>query len=202
MQTQSPPVMLSVRRHTRIPDHVSTSTIPRCPARSVRLRELIEEDIPAWFERATDIESADLAGDPVPGSIDLGIPWLQRQRDKFRQKVALRWAIVPIGSTVSVGTVGLTIMSDKEHTAEFGIVIARSYWSKGIGTSVTNLINSYAFTILGLTQIQAEVLQRNAASIRLLEKTGFQRMSTIPATSTEPEELFLYVLSMPATSAA
>jgi [ribosomal protein S5]-alanine N-acetyltransferase len=175
--------------------------LPDLLGESVRLRELTEEDIPAWFERATDIESADLAGDPVPGSIDLGIPWLQRQRDKFRQKVALRWAIVPIGSTVSVGTVGLTILSDKEHTAEFGIVIARSYWGKGIGTSATNLINSYAFTILGLTQIQAEVLQRNAASIRLLEKTGFQRMRTIPATSTEPEELFLYVLSRPATSA-
>jgi len=29
------------------------------------LRELSERDISAWFARATDIESADLAGDPA-----------------------------------------------------------------------------------------------------------------------------------------
>ena len=34
------------------------------------LRELMEDDVPAWFERASDPESAVLAGDPIPESIE------------------------------------------------------------------------------------------------------------------------------------
>lgn len=168
---------------------------------SVHLRELTEDDIPAWFERASDIESADLAGDPVPESIGMGLPWLRRQRDHFRQKLALRWAIVPTGLTVSVGTVGLTIKFNEERAAELGIVIARAHWGRGIGTSATHLVSHYAFTTLGLTEIQAEVLQRNPASIRLLEKTGFQLLRVTPATAAEPEELLLYALARRAPSA-
>jgi [ribosomal protein S5]-alanine N-acetyltransferase len=176
--------------------------VPDLVGEFVRLRELTEDDIPAWFERATDIESADLAGDPVPVSIDMGLPWLQRHRHQFLQKGALRWAIVPIDSTVSVGTVGLTIKSNEEHTAQLGIVIARQHWGNGIGTSAARMVIRYAFNTIGLTEIQAEVLQRNPASLRLLEKTGFHRLRVLPATADEPEELLLYVLSRRATSAA
>ena len=50
---------------------------------TLRLRELTEDDIPSWFECATDRESADLAGDPVPSSSDEGAAWLQRHRARF-----------------------------------------------------------------------------------------------------------------------
>jgi [ribosomal protein S5]-alanine N-acetyltransferase len=46
--------------------------VPELIGTLIRLRELNEDDIPGWFSRATDAESADLAGDPIPASIDLG----------------------------------------------------------------------------------------------------------------------------------
>ncbi|MBL8304165.1 MAG: GNAT family N-acetyltransferase, partial [Ideonella sp.] len=85
------------------------SAVPVLADGPLTLREHGEEDVPAWFARATDRESADLAGDPVPASIDLGQAWLQRQRDQFHQGTGVRWAIVPAGSPVSVGTVALTL---------------------------------------------------------------------------------------------
>jgi ribosomal-protein-alanine N-acetyltransferase len=48
-------------------------SVPGLPGDRVHLRELTEVDVPAWFERATDIESAALAGDPIPESIDIGL---------------------------------------------------------------------------------------------------------------------------------
>lgn len=44
----------------------------------------------------------------MPASIDAGLPWLQRQRERFSNRTALRWAMVPSGAAGSVGTVGPT----------------------------------------------------------------------------------------------
>jgi ribosomal-protein-alanine N-acetyltransferase len=174
--------------------------VPELTGAAVYLRELTEADIPAWFERATDIESADLAGDPVPESIEVGTSWLKRHQDRFRQQAAIRWAIVPKGHSESVGTVGLTITSKEHRIADLGIVVGRAYWGKGIGTSATQLVKDYAFDTLGLAEIQAEVLQRNLASTRLLEKAGFQLLRAIagdPQSDCESEDCFLYVLPLP-----
>jgi [ribosomal protein S5]-alanine N-acetyltransferase len=176
--------------------------IPTLVTESVSLRQLDEEDIPSWFQRATDVESADLAGDPIPMSQEMGVSWLEKHRDQFRNKVGLRWAIVPRGSAVSVGTVGLVIKSGNEQCADLGVVVARSWWSKGLGGAAIRMVTRYAFSEVGLSEIRAEVLQRNRASIRLLEKTGFNLARVLPATASEPEVLLRYTLSRGGASAA
>jgi len=173
---------------------------PELRCNSVLLRALTEADIPAWYARATDVEAADLAGDPVPESIDMGRPWLQTSRDRFNSQIGLRWAIVPHGEASSVGTVGLLAKSESE--AELGVVIARARWSQGIGTAAVRLAVAYAFEELSVSELQAHVLQRNPASIRLLEKAGFTQCGVIQPTEAEPEELLLYKLRSGRNSAA
>jgi [ribosomal protein S5]-alanine N-acetyltransferase len=100
--------------------------------------------------------------------------------------------------SLSVGTIGLAITSKEQRRAELGIVIGRAYCGKGIGTSAAHLVTGYAFSTLGLAEIQAEVLRRNLASRRLLEKVGFQLLRSIPGdphSDTEFEDCFLFVLS-------
>ncbi len=173
------------------------ATVPDLFAESLHLCELTEADIPAWFARATDVESADLAGDSIPESIEMGAAWLQRHRDRFQQQTAIRWSILPKGATESAGTVGLIITSKEHRTAEFGIVVGRAYWGKGIGTAATQLVTRCGFEVLGLAEIRAEVLQRNAASLRLLEKAGFQRIREIPGdpeSGGDADDCFEYAL--------
>lgn len=154
--------------------------IPELPGDRVHLRELTEDDVPAWFERATDIESAALAGDPVPESIDVCFQWLERHRARFRSQDGIRWAIVPKGMTRSVGSIGLNISSEEHGAAALGAVIGRAYWSKGFGTCAAQLVVAYAFSILGLIELRADLLKSNPASKRVLEKLGFQFVRTIP----------------------
>lgn len=168
------------------------AVVPTLPGETFCLRELGEEDIPSWFERATDAESADLAGDPVPTSPELGVRWLQRHREQFQRKVGLRWAIVPAGARQSVGTVGLAIGAGSEPFAVLGIVVARSWWGKGLGTAAARVVAHFALHEIGLHELRAEVLQRNRASVRLLEKTGFRLVRELPPTHDEPEALLLY----------
>ena len=172
--------------------------VPALVGNLVELRELTEEDIPAWFQRASDAESARLAGDPVPESVDMGVHWLQRHRERFREQTGIRWAIVPKSLTESVGTIGLTITSSAEPRADLGIVIGRAFWGQGLGTAAAQLVTGYAFSTLGLAEIHAEVLQRNLASQRLLAKVGFRLLRTIPGdphSDTDGEACFLFGLS-------
>lgn len=170
-------------------------TFPTLREASLTLRELDEDDIPAWFARASDAQAADLAGDPAPESIAAGGPWLERQRSLFRRQAGIRWAIAPAGAAVSAGTVGLTLNAAEEGVAELGIVIARAQWGQGIGTAAARLAVRYGLFELRLREIRAEVLQRNPASIRLLEKAGFRKVRDLPPTDVEPEVMILYALS-------
>ncbi len=178
--------------------------VPEFFGDTIFLREINEDDIPAWFERASDLESAVLAGDPIPESIEMGVQWLHHHRERFRQQRGIRWAVVPNGFTQSIGTIGLNITSKEERIAELGMVIGRAYWGQGIGTAATLLVIDYAIHTLGLVEIQAKVLQRNMASIRLLEKVGFHLMRTLPRdpSDTNSEDSLLYVLSSPTKTAA
>lgn len=167
-------------------------SLPILAGESQSLRELREADIPGWFARATDREAADLAGDPVPESIAEGAAWLQRHRERFMRRTGLRWAIVPRGTFDSVGTVGFSLDAPGALSASLGIVVARSSWGHGIGTAAMSTAIRYAFAELGLQEIRAEVLQRNAASIRLLGKCGFALDRVLDPTPDEPEVMLLY----------
>jgi RimJ/RimL family protein N-acetyltransferase len=183
----------------RFPD-----AVPSLLGDVVCLRELTEEDVPAWFERASDPESSAQSGDPIPESVQEGVVWLEHHRERFRRQTGIRWAIVPKGSTESVGTIGLTIPSVGERAAELGIVIGRAHWNQGIGTAAARLVLPYAFHTLGLDEIRAEFLQSNVASRRLLEKSGFHCERAIPGDSqsdSDSRDCYLYVLRIGTRSA-
>jgi len=172
------------------PTHHPTLATPR-----LHLRPLTEQDIPAWFARATDAESADLAGDPIPASIAEGAAWLARHRRHFELKAALRWSIIPGHDQDSAGTIGLTLPQPGAPTAALGFVIARAHWNRGLASEAARAVAAYAFGTLGLEALEAEALRRNAASRRVLAKLGFRHLRALPPTPADPEEADLYLLS-------
>ena len=173
------------------------SAVPVLAGELVQLRGLVEADVPAWFLRASDAESAVLAGDSIPESIEMGTAWLQGHRTRFAQRTSIRWAIVPRGTNASVGTIGLTITATAPATAELGYVIGRAAWNRGLCTDAARTVVDYAFNTLGLAEIRADPLQRNLASRRVLEKCGFSLLRAIPAdrhSDPDAEDSVLYGL--------
>ena len=73
-----------------------------------------------------------------------------------------------------IGTVGLAI-ADFDHQAEIGYWFGRDYWGQGFGTEAVVAALDYGFETLGLHRIFAQHIARNAASARVLEKTGFSK---------------------------
>lgn len=73
------------------------------------------------------------------------------------------------------GCIGLELQSDVSRlSAELGYWIGEPYWNKGIATeAVTQMIEYTAHNFPSLVRIYAGVFEKNKASMRVLEKSGF-----------------------------
>ncbi len=80
----------------------------------------------------------------------------------------------------AVGSIGV-FRKDNIHskTAEMGYYISESYWGKGIGTSAVKQVCKYIFKNTDIIRIFAEPFAFNAASCRILEKSGFEYEGTL-----------------------
>ncbi len=74
-----------------------------------------------------------------------------------------------------VGTISLELGKDiYTGTAELGYFIGEPFWGRGIATKAVELITHYGFEELNLRRIYAAVFAPNKASMRVLEKNGYQ----------------------------
>lgn len=157
---------------------VEAVRFPKLTTPRLVLRAPSERDIPAWFARATDVESASLAGDPVPDDISAGKQWFARSRQRLADGNAIQWSIDQPGVSDAIGTITLSFGATDTKAAALGIVLARAHWGHGLGSEAAREVLRYAFEILALEQVTAEAVTRNFASLRMLAKLGFKRIES------------------------
>lgn len=90
------------------------------------------------------------------------------------------WAIALKETDVLIGRAGLyppdeAAWGDKE----IDYLIAREHWGQGYATEAAGELVRVCFAARGYQQLIALTHRENFASIRVLEKTGFQRQTTI-----------------------
>jgi RimJ/RimL family protein N-acetyltransferase len=74
----------------------------------------------------------------------------------------------------AVGGIGFEVgMGIRRRTAVIGYWLGEAYWGRGIATEALRLVSGYAFDHFEIARLQAEVLQWNPASVRVLEKAGY-----------------------------
>jgi ribosomal-protein-alanine N-acetyltransferase len=152
---------------------------PKLTTPRLVLRAPSERDIRAWFARATDVESASLAGDPVPDDINAGERWLARSRQRFADGKATQWSIDQAGVSDAIGTITLSYGATDAKAAALGFVLARAHWGHGLGSEAAREVLRYAFETLALEQVTAEAAARNFASLRILAKLGFKHIESV-----------------------
>ncbi len=76
-----------------------------------------------------------------------------------------------------IGNADLRDIDHRNRSAGFGILIGEaSCRGKGYGTETTRLILDYAFTALGLHNVELSVYEYNLAGRRAYEKAGFKEI--------------------------
>lgn len=86
----------------------------------------------------------------------------------------IRFAILDKLSNQLIGTIGFHSLSSVSSTGELAYDIHPSFWGRGIATDVCKLVVNWGLSVHSFTRILAYVLETNAASVRVVEKSGFR----------------------------
>ena len=83
------------------------------------------------------------------------------------------FAIVVDGS--AVGGIGLVLKDDVfRRSAEIGYWLGQEFWGRGIVTEAVRAVTDYAFATFDVCRLFAGVFEWNPASMRVLEKAGYE----------------------------
>jgi [ribosomal protein S5]-alanine N-acetyltransferase len=79
------------------------------------------------------------------------------------------------------GSIAVIPLDDvNRRSAEIGYFVAEPFWGRGIATETVRGITAYAFdTYPDLVRIHAFVFEWNPASMRVLEKAGYEREAVL-----------------------
>lgn len=93
---------------------------------------------------------------------------------RYVDETGIRWGIIIKSIPGVAGTIGLNHIM-KRHKASLGYDLRPDFWNKGYIKEAISAIVEFGFNGLGLNRIEAEVMAGNAASEKVLIKTGFQK---------------------------
>jgi len=108
---------------------------------------------------------------PHPYTRKDGIEYLGFARDQRPERsFALQYA------GEAIGGLGFQLGLDISRvSAEMGYWVSESFWGRGFASRAAQALSDWAFDEYKLTRVFALVFSYNAASIRVLEKAGFER---------------------------
>ena len=140
------------------------------------LREFEESDLQAIHEYASDPEVVRYM-EWGPNTEKDTREFLQRAFDQRRKQPRTDYGLAVIlkAETGLIGSGGIYIASQAHNEAELGYCFNRRFWGHGYATEAARAFVAFGFRELGLHRIYATCAPANAASARVMEKTGMQR---------------------------
>ena len=144
-------------------------------ASRVTLRWITENDVDALYALFSNAEVMRYWSTPPLADRNAASKLLAEIHDGFRRHTLLKWGIARCTDDALIGTTTLIHLDFDNRRAELGYALARDHWGKGYMHEALQAVIGYAFEVLDLRRLEADVDPRNAASIRTLERLGFQR---------------------------
>lgn len=91
---------------------------------------------------------------------------------RFKDGLGIRWGIALKGESSIIGTIGFNNYT-RLHRANIGYDLCKEYWNQSYMSEALEKVVTFAFERLEVNRIEAEVMQGNIASEKLLLKAGF-----------------------------
>ncbi|RKG96102.1 N-acetyltransferase [Corallococcus sp. CA047B] len=99
---------------------------------------------------------------------------LARDLESAKRGEGFRWVLCERGQDVPLGSVGLFHWNARDRNAEVGYVLSMPLWGQGVMKELLPTLLRFGFVQMGLHRIEARLDPRNAASMRVLTRAGFQ----------------------------
>lgn len=127
---------------------------------NIQLRDVVETDLPIFYEQQLDTDATQMAGFP------------SRNRESFMK----HWTKIVADKSVQIKTIlfdgeiaGNIVCFEQLGEREVGYWLGKEFWSKGIATRALNEF----LKEIEIRPLYAHVAKHNIGSKRVLEKCGF-----------------------------
>ncbi|MGI9069063.1 MAG: GNAT family N-acetyltransferase [Pyrinomonadaceae bacterium] len=149
--------------------------LPTIDANRVSLRWMSETDIDALYTIFSNLEVMRYWSFPAIPDREAAAVMLREIHEGFKNRALLKWGIALRTDDAIIGTVTLYNLSFDHRRAEMGYALGRAHWGRGYMQEALHALLGFAFGAFDLHRMEADVDPRNVASIRTLERLGFQR---------------------------
>jgi [ribosomal protein S5]-alanine N-acetyltransferase len=158
----------------------SSDLLPEISGEGVTLRSPQMSDCAEWVQLRETSRSFLMPWEPTWPADDLTRASFRRRIKRYcdDQRGDLAYAFFVFRQCDNVLVGGLTLANIRRGCAQacsLGYWMGASYARQGHMTAAVNSVIPFAFGTLKLHRIEAACIPANVASVRLLEKTGFQR---------------------------
>jgi RimJ/RimL family protein N-acetyltransferase len=101
--------------------------------------------------------------------------WVAKQQKMYEARGFAPWAVELRSNQTLIGYCGMDVEQiEGKSEVEIGYRVLPAYWGQGFATEAAIGALRHGFTALHLQRIVATILQRNGASLRVVEKSGMQ----------------------------
>ena len=137
------------------------------------LRWMTTEDVPALRAIFSDADVVRFMSIAQLTSQDATLAFLDRIHNGFDGGTLYQWG-VQLEEAI-VGTCTVASINRDHRRAELGFALAKRFWGRGLMRQALPRVVDFAFERLHLHRIEADTDPRNVASMRVLERLGFQQ---------------------------
>jgi [ribosomal protein S5]-alanine N-acetyltransferase len=103
------------------------------------------------------------------------LPFIETELRNAPERPSIAWMFVHKKDQRIIGEGGISPKSDEFYAALIGYHIIPEYRKRGYGLEATRAIVDYALTHPSIKIVKADTLKDGWASIRILQKLGFEK---------------------------
>ncbi len=149
--------------------------LPTIGAKRLSLRLISATDVDDLFAIFSDPEVMRYWSTPPLADREAADKLLAEIHEGFEHESMLKWGIAVLENDKLIGTTTLYNLDFSNRRCELGYALGRAYWGQGYMQEALDATLGFAFDTLDMRRIEADVDPRNIASVRALERMGFQR---------------------------
>ncbi len=149
--------------------------LPTLVGRAATLRQPRASDAPALFSIFGDAETLRYWSHGPLADLAAAQSYYDGIVQGLADRTLFQWAITADGDDHLVGTVTLVDWDRANRRCEIGFILNPSAWGRGLATDAVRTVIRWAREHMEIHRVEADVEPPNVASLKLLERLGFER---------------------------
>lgn len=149
------------------------TTFPTLTTGRLLLRAVTADDAPDIFSFRSDPEVQKYNSEPMKDVAE-AVNLIHELHQGYKDQHSISWGITLRDEQRVLGLCSIHQWNRYHRRAEIGYDLAQSHWGRGIGGEAVGATVRFGFQQLAVHRLEAYTIIDNLASVRMLEKLGFQ----------------------------